>query len=160
MKRFKIKLSTIATFVLATILGASLFWVSQQVQLLEKEQRGFSEKIASEQEGMRVLNAEWDYLNRPDRIEALAAKYLDDMKSVVPDDLLRNANAVPEPQIMQGEDETPVMVSTGEDKKGAPKGINTAPDSRPIQDKEDSKSTDFDGVLKNTLESDASGDDE
>ncbi len=158
MSRFKIKLSTITTFILATALGASLFWVSQQVQMLEREQRGIQEQISSEQEGMRVLNAEWDYLNRPDRIEALAAKYLNDMQPVIPDNLLRNANAVPEPQMMQGEDEMPVMVSTGDDKaaektKGAP--LNAAPDSRPIHDKEDSKSTDFDGVLKSTA-----GDDE
>jgi len=158
MKRFKIKLSTLATFILATALGAALFWVSQQVQMLEHEQRGYNEQIASEQEGMRVLNAEWDYLNRPDRIEALAAKYLDKMQPVIPDNLLRNANAVPEPQVMQGEDETPVMVSTGDgktEKSDKPQSVNAAPDSRPIHDKEDSKSTDFDGVLKSTA-----GDDE
>ena len=154
MKRFKVKLSTIATFVLATILGATLFWVSQQVQLLERDQRNYASQIASEQEGMRVLNAEWDYLNRPDRIETLAAKYLDQMQPVVPDNLLRNANSVPEPQILQSEDEAPVMVSTGNDKPEKTKPINTAPDSRPIHDREDSKSTDFDGVLKNTLEDD------
>lgn len=151
MRRFKVKLSTIATFVLATFLGSSLFWVSQQVQMLEREQRGIKAQILSEQEGMRVLNAEWDYLNRPDRIEALAAKYLHQMQSIVPDDLLRSANAVPEPQMMQGEDEMPVMVSTGVEKTEKEKAINAAPDSRPIQDKEDSKSADFDGVLKNTL---------
>lgn len=155
MRRFKIKLSTIATFALATALGAALFWVSQQVQLLERDQRGINEQIASEKEGMRVLNAEWDYLNRPDRIETLAAKYLDKMQPVVPDNLLRNANAVPEPQMMQGEDETPVMVSTGDDKPEPTKKVNTTPDSRPIHDREDSKSTDFDGVLKGTA-----GDDE
>ncbi|OFW87387.1 MAG: hypothetical protein A3J37_02830 [Alphaproteobacteria bacterium RIFCSPHIGHO2_12_FULL_45_9] len=155
MRRFKVKLSTIATFVLATILGSSLFWVSQQVQMLEREQRGIKAQISSEQEGMRVLNAEWDYLNRPDRIEALAAKYLNQMQPVVPDNLLLNAKAVPEPQMMQGEDETPVMVSTGEKKTEPTKTMNATPDSRPIHDREDSKSTDFDGVLKSTL-----GDDE
>lgn len=155
MRRFKVKLSTIATFVLATALGAALFWVSQQVQMLEREQRGINEQIASEQEGMRVLNAEWDYLNRPDRIEALAAKYLDQMQPVVPDNLLRNANSVPEPQILPNEDEAPVMVSTGDDKPEKTKTVNATPDSRPIHDREDSKSTDFDGVLKSTA-----GDDE
>ena len=157
MRRFKIKLSTVATFFLATVLGASLFWVSQQVQLLERDQRVYSSQIASEEEGMRVLNAEWDYLNRPDRIEALATKYLDQMQPVIPDNLLRNANSVPEPQIMQSEDEMPVMVSTEHEKSekaGKSKAVNTTPDARPIQDKEDSKSSDFDGVLKGTLGSD------
>ena len=155
MKRIKIKLSVIATFALATFLGATLFWVSQQVQLLERDQHNYVEQIASEKEGMRVLNAEWDYLNRPDRIEALAAKYLDDMKPVVPDNLLRNASAVPEPQIMQDEDGAPVLVSTAPDeKKEKSKDVNAIPDSRPIHDREDSKSADFDGVLKSTLEDD------
>jgi hypothetical protein len=160
MRRFKVKLSTIASFVLATALGAALFWVSQQVQMLEREQRGINQQISSEQEGMRVLNAEWDYLNRPDRIEALAAKYLDQMQPVVPNNLLLNAKSVPEPQMMQVEDETPVMVSTagnerGNDKPEKTKTVNATPDSRPIHDREDSKSTDFDGVLKSTA-----GDDE
>jgi len=53
MKRFKVRLSTLATFVLATAFGAALFWVSQQVQTLEREQRQLNSEIASEQEGMR-----------------------------------------------------------------------------------------------------------
>lgn len=156
MKRFKIKISTLLVFGLAIILGSSLFWVSQQVQMLERDKRILTEKIISEEEGMRVLSAEWDYLNRPDRIEALATKYLDKMNSVVPDNLLRDARAVPEPQILQSEDETPILVSTGEEEnKNEPPKINAAPDSRPIKDKEESKSLDFDSVLKN-----ATGDDE
>ncbi len=155
MRKFKIKLSTLIPFICAIALGASLFWISQQVQMLERETRILNEQIVSEQEGMRVLSAEWDYLNRPDRIEALATKYLDKMDSVVPDNLLRDARAVPEPQILQNEDETPVLVSTGEDKKDDKSNINAAPDARPIKDKEDSKTTDFNEVLKN-----ATGDDE
>jgi hypothetical protein len=110
-----------------------------------------SEQIASENEGLRVLNAEWDYLNRPDRIEALAVRYLKKMDTVTPDNLLRDARAVPEPQIMQGEDDAPVLVSTGDavkDDKAAV--VNTAPEPRPIRDAEDLKATDFGTVLKNT----------
>ncbi len=150
MKRFKVKLSSLLTFVLATALGSSLFWVSQQVQQLEREQRELGEQISSEDEGLRVLNAEWDYLNRPDRIEALAAKYLNAMTTVTPNNLLVDARAVPEPQIMQGEDDAPVLVSTGDvapDKKTA---VSAEPSARPIRDVEDSKTTDFDGVLKTT----------
>ncbi len=150
MKRFKVKLSSLLTFVLATILGASLFWVSQQVQQLEREQRGLNEEILSENEGVRVLNAEWDYLNRPDRIEALAAKYLNTMSPVIPTDLLVDARAVPEPQMMQGEDDVPVLVSTSDDKETQKDKISAEPSARPIRDVEDLKSTDFDGVLGNT----------
>lgn len=150
MSRIKIRLSTVMAFSFATLLGSGLFWVSQQVQTLEREQRMYQSQISSENEGMRVLNAEWDYLNRPDRIEALAAKYLDQMQPVVPDNLLRDASAVPEPQMMQGEDESPVLVSTGEDKKDMKKPVDASPDARPIRDSEDSKSSDFDGVFKGT----------
>lgn len=155
MKRFKIKLSTLIPFAFAIILGATLFWVSQQVQMLERESRILNEQISSEQEGMRVLSAEWDYLNRPDRIEALAVKYLDKMDSVVPDNLLRDARAVPEPQILPNEDETPVLVSTGEEKSDNKSRINAAPDARPIKDKDAYKALNFDDVLK-----DATGDDQ
>ena len=154
MKKFKIKLSTLLTFGMAIILGASLFWVSQQVQILERDKRILQSKINSEQEGIRVLSAEWDYLNRPDRIEALATKYLDKMDQIAPDNLLRDARAVPEPQILKHEDEMPVLVSTGEDKKANQKNVNATPDARPIKDKQDSKSLDFDDVLKNATEVD------
>ncbi len=155
MKRFKIKISTLLTFCFAILLGASLFWVSQQVQTLEHDQRALQSQIASEQEGMRVLYAEWDYLNRPDRIESLAAKYLDKMQPVIPDNLLVNARAVPEPQILQSEDETPVLVSVGDEKDNSQKSVPAEPAARPIKDKEESKSTDFDDVLQKTT-----GDDE
>ena len=139
----------------AIVLGASLFWVSQQVQILERDSRILNEKITSEQEGMRALSAEWDYLNRPDRIEALASKYLDKMDAVVPDNLLRDARSVPEPQILQNEDEMPVLVSTGAEKEKVGAAINASPAARPIKDKEESKSTDFNEVIK-----DATGEDE
>lgn len=153
MKRFRIKLSTLIAFVLAIMSGAALFWVSQRVQQLESEQRKLGEEISSEKEGMRVLAAEWDYLNRPERIEALAAKYLNTMTPVSPDNLLKDAKAVPEPQMMQEEDSTPVLVSTGaaEDKKEETQPVSAAPAARPIRDADDSKTTDFNGVLKDTM---------
>jgi hypothetical protein len=156
MKKIKFKLSTFLSFVCATALGAMLFWVSQQVQQLEHEQREIREVISSENEGMRVLSAEWDYLNRPERIEALADRYLNTMAPVAPENLLRDANAVPEPQIMQGEDDAPVLVSTG-DQDGAGKTkkkvMSTAPDSRPIHDDE-LNASDFNNVLDQTMGSD------
>lgn len=96
MKKFVIKLSTVFVLLLVILSGSSLFWVSQKVQQLEREQRVMRQKVASEEEGIRVLTAEWDYLNRPDRLEALAAKYLGSMEPVAPENLLQNANAIPE----------------------------------------------------------------
>jgi hypothetical protein len=93
-------------------------------------------------------------LNRPDRIEALAARYLNTMTPVTPDNLLVNARAVPEPQMMQDEDGSPVLVSTA-DAVGDFGRAPVEPSARPIRDADDVRSGDFNGVLKN-----ATGDDE
>jgi hypothetical protein len=37
--KYPFRLSSLATLLLAAIAGAALFWVSQQVQQLEREQR-------------------------------------------------------------------------------------------------------------------------
>ena len=74
--RFIIKLSALMALLLAVLSGAALFWVSQQVQESERVQRNLQVVIDQEQEALRVLTAEWDYLNRPDRLEVLARTYL------------------------------------------------------------------------------------
>lgn len=149
-RRIRIKLSTLLTFAVALALGVALFWVSQQVQQLERAKRNLESEIASEEEGLRVLSAEWDYLNRPDRIEALAEKYLDKMQTVTPDNLLMNANAVPEPQLMLEEDSAPVFVSTA-DATAAPepqKIISSEPSPRPIEDTSPETANDLNRELK------------
>jgi hypothetical protein len=153
MRRIKIKISTILSFLSAIALGVSLFWVSQQVQILEREKRILQSEIQSEEEGVRVLLAEWDYLNRPDRIETLAKKYLDNMTPVEPENLLMTAKSVPEPQLLKQEDEMPIPVSTQEHSGDTPK-VNTPTGgvARPIVDKEDKSTHDFNRVLKETTE--------
>jgi hypothetical protein len=59
-----------------TAAGALLYWTSQSVQQKEAALKKMQASVAQEQETIRVLHAEWDYLNRPDRLEALATKYL------------------------------------------------------------------------------------
>jgi cell division protein FtsL len=65
-----------------------LFRVSQDVRDAEKKLRKIDSAIATERETMRVLNAEWSYLTRPERIEELAHKYLDMERPPVKDILL------------------------------------------------------------------------
>ncbi|HOO51546.1 MAG TPA: hypothetical protein PLK94_09705 [Alphaproteobacteria bacterium] len=96
MRKIVLRLSTIAAILMAVISGVSLFWVSQQVQILERQQRILKQQVVSEKEGIRVLNAEWDYLNRPERLEYLSKKYLRSMEQVSPEDILKNASIVPE----------------------------------------------------------------
>ncbi len=105
--KFLRRLSSLTAFLLAVLSGASLFWVSQQVQQVEREQRKLIASIESEEESIRVLRAEWDYLNRPERLEALSVKYLN-MKPVSVDTLVQSISAIPEPE----EPSAPVEVST------------------------------------------------
>lgn len=62
------------TFIICAVLvsGALLFVVSQRVQSTERDIRFLENKITRENESIRVLQAEWAYLNRPDRLEKLA----------------------------------------------------------------------------------------
>ncbi len=63
--------------VLALGLGFGLFQLKYQVQGLESELARTNRQILESEEAIHVLKAEWSYLNRPERIETLARKYLD-----------------------------------------------------------------------------------
>ncbi len=69
-------LSTFCVFIMAIILGSVLFVTSQKVQHAEKELQTLQKKTAIEEDSLRVLKAEWTYLNRPERLEVLSAQYL------------------------------------------------------------------------------------
>lgn len=71
-----------------------LFWVSQNVQKTEREIYNLERSIDREEEMMRVLKAEWSYLNRPDRLETLADQYLD-YEIVNEESILDSVNHIP-----------------------------------------------------------------
>jgi hypothetical protein len=76
VEHMKIRLSTILSLTLAAGAGFVLFQTSQNVQQAENNLHNVQTALAKEQDAMRVLEAEWDYLNRPDRLEELASQYL------------------------------------------------------------------------------------
>ena len=74
MKIFRI--STLLALAAAAASGALLFWTSQSVQQEQTRLRSLERARNNEEQALRVLRAEWAYLNRPDRLEALARGHL------------------------------------------------------------------------------------
>lgn len=91
----KIRVSTMIVLAVAAGCGFTLFQTSQNVQQAENRYRGIQAGLNKEKEAIRVLEAEWDYLNRPDRIEALVKGHLD-MAVPQPRALVRDSGDVPD----------------------------------------------------------------
>lgn len=58
-------------------LAIGLYLVKYSVQDVQREVGSLKAQLASEKESLHLLNAEWAYLNRPDRLRQLADKHLD-----------------------------------------------------------------------------------
>ncbi|HUD51938.1 cell division protein FtsL [Parvibaculum sp.] len=56
-------------------LSAGLYDIKYRAEAAEKRASQIERDIASEQEGIRVLRAEWSYLNQPERLQQLAQRY-------------------------------------------------------------------------------------
>ena len=62
--------------VLATVSGVALFLVKYEVQEREDQLDLLYRQTLENQEAIRVLKAEWSYLNQPARIEGLVRDHL------------------------------------------------------------------------------------
>ncbi|MGD9537208.1 MAG: hypothetical protein AB7P52_06365 [Alphaproteobacteria bacterium] len=65
------------------VVAITLFLISYEVQRVEKEIAALDREATTQEEAIHVLRAEWSYLNRPDRLAALAERHLD-LAPVVP----------------------------------------------------------------------------
>lgn len=86
---------------MAGLSGFVLLQTSQNVQHAEDRLSALRSELASEREGLRVFEAEWAYLNRPENLEALSAKYLG-LVPPVPGDMVQDAGALPMPKNLRG----------------------------------------------------------
>ncbi len=68
--------STLLWLLLAMFCGIFLFHTSQRVHDGREKAAELDQSIAREEESIRVLQAEWGYLNQPDRLEKLARAHL------------------------------------------------------------------------------------
>lgn len=90
------RISNLLSLMLATFFGVLLFWTSQNVQDKEDELAAVKKELAHEQETVRVLSVEWDYLNRPQRLEKLAAEQLG-MEPAGGKEMVKAVSDIPEP---------------------------------------------------------------
>lgn len=96
MKLFRI--STLMAFACAAVSGALLFSTAQKVQQADQEMRRMQGLVAQEEQTIRVLRAEWDYLNRPDRLETLVRTNLD-LEQARPESVRNDTSELPAPFI-------------------------------------------------------------
>ena len=82
-----IALKYFIVFCLVVSSGAMLLDVSQRVQEVRREIRRADRSIEREQENIRVLQAEWAYLNAPSRLEMISTSGLG-MGVAAPDDIV------------------------------------------------------------------------
>jgi len=68
--------TTVLFVFLAAALSLALFSLKYRVQDLEDEFVSLNRSILAERRAMRVLEAEWTYLNDPARLGPLAARHL------------------------------------------------------------------------------------
>ena len=63
-------------FCLSILIGAVLFQTTQRVSDHRQKLFVITQNLQDEEETLRVLQAEWSYLNQPDRLEKLSRAYL------------------------------------------------------------------------------------
>jgi len=71
-----IRLGTLFWLVIVSATGFAMFGVKYQVQALEDELARTNRSTAAEEHELRVLEAEWAYLTRPETLETMNRRYL------------------------------------------------------------------------------------
>lgn len=115
-----IRRSTLLWLIAAIFVGCGLYQLKYEVQGKEERLARLNRQIQQEQEAIHVLNAEWAFLNRPDRLADLANRHLE-LSQVAPAQFGKVA-AIPEKSLVP-------VVAEAEAPAAAPvlKVANTAP---------------------------------
>lgn len=95
-------------------LAGVLFQVKYEVQGLEQELAGVQHGIVKDKEAIHVLEAEWSYLNQPERIAELSRRYLE-LQPVTAQQIASIVALPPAPEDMGA-----VNISVTVDDAGAP----------------------------------------
>jgi hypothetical protein len=146
--------ATIFWLGMAALCGTVLFHTSQEATDGRQALRRMERDMLREEESLRVLRAEWSYLNQPERLEKLARQYLEltplqgrqfarlsDLNERVDEEMLREAAAQEmhdafEPAAGDPAPEAPkppaaVAKAPAKTAPPAPKAVSAAPAPRP-----------------------------
>jgi len=99
-----LKYLVVSTLVIGT--GAALMIVSHKAHFLQKKIARTQMAIEENLDAIRILEAEWAYLNNPERLEILATQYLD-LEAPAHEQLVSDFSFLPEPAI--SEPDSPLM---------------------------------------------------
>jgi hypothetical protein len=125
-----IRLGTLFWLVLVSATGFAMFGVKYQVQALEDEASRTKRATAAEEHELRVLEAEWAYLTRPETLEAMNRRYLS-LGPIVTRQLHTTATDIPlRPSPPLPSSEPPAVVATAEPAP-APNAAPSAPEGTP-----------------------------
>ncbi|MBL8690790.1 MAG: hypothetical protein JNL04_16925 [Rhodospirillaceae bacterium] len=94
-----IRRSTLLWLIAAILIGCGLYQLKYEVQAKEERLARLNRQIQQEQEAIHVLNAEWAFLNRPDRLADLSKRHLE-LSQVEPTQFSKVA-AIPEKSLVQ-----------------------------------------------------------
>ena len=108
-----IRLGTLFWLVLVSATGFAMFGVKYQVQALEDELGRTNRATAAEEHEIRVLEAEWAYLTRPETLEAMNRRYLA-LGPIVTRQLHATATDIPLRPPPAPPPESPAIVATAE----------------------------------------------
>jgi cell division protein FtsL len=76
-----IRITTLLWIALLAVAGGTVMNVSYQVRLVQRHIAELQRDARQEQEAIHILDAEWDTLNDPKRIDGLAQRYLPGLQS-------------------------------------------------------------------------------
>ena len=68
---------TSAAVLLLGALSAGLYLLENETQRLQRRLAGLDRQVIGVEKSIQVLEAEWSYLNRPERLQDLAVRYVD-----------------------------------------------------------------------------------
>lgn len=88
---------TVLWALLAVVAGVAMFLVKYEVQSLEEDLRQVNRAIRTDRQQIHVLQAEWAYLNQPDRLRAMAEKHLN-LKPLDPTQVISMSALPPRPR--------------------------------------------------------------